>query len=1200
MSPVSRKSEPGQTSSRVERAWLVDEIRSWLRSTSTALLVTGSPGTGKTDALAQFAREPSVVAAHFLRSRDDRLINPLRVVEKVSTAIAEAVPAFRTALLRDPFASATVEVRDITVQTGAVTGEAATVAGVVLAVGSLSAREAFDRHVRRPWEDMPEADRVTGRVVVVDALDESLSWPGSETAASLLAAAVAAPPQGLRFVISARPLPELVSTFPTAHRLDLDEHQDESRRDVRRFVARHPSLADPEGVIRAADGNLLVATYLVRAPGLTAGLPSGVEVLRAVYREFVDRELRLDRLRWRRELRPLLATLGVLRGVGALTDEIALLMDLPHAVVRDALLDCGSFAQQDPAGRWRLYHESFRDYLVSDEEIGSGPEQDLAVAQRLVSLFPDWWRCETTYAIQHVAGHLLAAITAGFGVTRGADLLAALACDARWLVRRASMGDAEQLLVDLKTAAALEGAAARESMRTAAAVLDRQAAAVRARAEAGDAARLAQQLALGALSVEPSDREQGMRRSARDLAVDLGAPFVDADWMRGPRQAALRTVIPAHSGDVLTVAVAPDASRAFSVGDDDEKGRLWDLATGRELLTVPGVYDAEVAWPAGVAYVIDQEGDLVQVDLTSGRQDVVRRADVELVQLSDDGRRLLVMTDDAAEIFDTESLDSLLSVPVDAETTVMMSSNGGTLVVMTSGRLSLVTVDGSSWTQDLPPHWGGRSDGGSALAISADGRLVAWSGFRGGDLDDFIVHVQALDDRSKHSTWRFDAPSVLTFDVTGRRLFVCGRDNSLTVMDTGSGKELLHRTILTGDLNSRIALPSGDLLGNFAGEIYILPSTSGRETVSLSGPSRVSALTATPDGHACLTGHADGDIRVWDLDRAVAADRPGTTAAVVEPGGSRVWATDTTGGLQLLELADGSVTREHRLDPMLRVHGCASDGSTLVLSLTRPHSETEIVVLDAATGAELHRWAAEYPDEPVVLALPFGAQWLIGIDSNYLFCRLYTGDGRPWPKGAKNVAADVRLAPRHGVLVNAGDITHLRTPDGRSTHSFTVRTSMITLPNQETAVSGDGSTAIVQDYGLRLLDLQTGRIRRLKRTSDSWYALALDYSGTRLIAAGLDEAVILSTRTSRVLRRLPPYTGLPHLGLSGGPGRQRVCLATTSGELLVQSLDDEDEQWTCWLDSPLRSATLIGDDAVVGVDSAQRLVVLRLVQSDAR
>jgi hypothetical protein len=59
-------------------------------------------------------------------------------------------------------------------------------------------------------------------------------------------------------------------------------------------------------------------------------------------------------------------------------------------------------------------------------------------------------------------------------------------------------------------------------------------------------------------------------------------------------------------------------------------------------------------------------------------------------------------------------------------------------------------------------------------------------------------------------------------------------------------------------------------------------------------------------------------------------------------------------------------------------------------------------------------------------------------------------------------------------------------------------------------------------------------------------------------------------------------------------------LSTSSGEVLVQSLDDEDEQWTCWLDSPLRSAMPMGNDAVVGVDSSQRLVVLRLVPSGAR
>ena len=97
--------------------------------------------------------------------------------------IANACPAFRAELMRDPDVGARVTVGDVAVRTGALAGNA-TVAGVTLSLAAVSAREAFDRLVRRPWEAVPTAELPVARVVLVDALDESLSWPGAETVAS--------------------------------------------------------------------------------------------------------------------------------------------------------------------------------------------------------------------------------------------------------------------------------------------------------------------------------------------------------------------------------------------------------------------------------------------------------------------------------------------------------------------------------------------------------------------------------------------------------------------------------------------------------------------------------------------------------------------------------------------------------------------------------------------------------------------------------------------------------------------------------------------------------------------------------------------------------------------------------------------------------------------------------------------------------
>jgi hypothetical protein len=598
----------------VERPWLSAEIDAWFRSGASTLLVVGSPGSGKSTALLDIERSHQVLLTHSCRYRDDRLINPLRLVERIVEALATQSSAFAAAIRTDPLSSGPhINFGDVHIQTGDV-AEDGRVSGLSLSLGELSPREAFDRVVRRPWDALVARERPPGVTIVIDALDESLSWPGRETVASLLASAVAAPPRGMRFVLSARPRQEVVNHFPEAERIDLDAHSIEATADVRRLVtAVDPSSADE--IARLADGNLLVATYLTNRPGLArvADPATGVLGLHQVYREFVDRELRMDIRRWRLELRPILSTLGVLRGPGVTARDLALIVGLPGPNTRDALDDLASFARPDEAGRWTLFHESFRDYLAADEEIAANPTQDLVVAERLIELCPDWWACEMPYALTNIAGHLLAAAADRAMRRHATERLATLISDARWLVARAVTGDGEQLLDDLHAVETSPHLTPGTAAASAAAAVNRQGIELRACTSPEGAARLAQQLAIGALSadVEP------LRSSARALARALGAPFVDVRWLCGRRLDALRLVIPAHLTTIEKLEIAPDGLRAFSVGEDGV-GKLWDLTTGSALLTLSNLRDAAVDWRHEQILVVGHDGELSLALLDQG------------------------------------------------------------------------------------------------------------------------------------------------------------------------------------------------------------------------------------------------------------------------------------------------------------------------------------------------------------------------------------------------------------------------------------------------------------------------------------------------------------------------------------------------------------------------------------------------------
>lgn len=105
----------------------------------------------------------------------------------------------------------------------------------------------------------------------------------------------------------------------------------------------------------------------------------------------------------------------------------------------------------------------------------------------------------------------------------------------------------------------------------------------------------------------------------------------------------------------------------------------------------------------------------------------------------------------------------------------------------------------------------------------------------------------------------------------------------------------------------------------------------------------------------------------------------------------------------------------------------------------------------------------------------------------------------------------------------------------------------------------------------------------------------LDHGGRRLIVASDTEAAVLDVSTGNVLQELPRGAGRPLLAVSAGAGTAWVCLATTTGHVVVAALDNTRQRWTCWLDSPLESIVAVDGARVVARDGSDRVLVLRLV-----
>ena len=1156
----------------IARPWIDDRIAAWRATDQPVLLIAGLPGCGKTVAMTGLSHSPDVLTAHFCRARDDRLTNPLRLVELIATRLGETCPGFRTRLREDPLMPEGVAIGDVHVSVGTA-APGSTVSGVSISLSGMSAREAFDRMVRRPWERLAAAERPPTRLVLVDALDEALSWPGRDTIVDLMASIASAPLAGLRFVLSTRPKPEVLERFGDLSPFDLDAYPDEARADVGRLVA----LSRPDGtaVVDAANGNLLVAYHMLRTPELRAG-GAGTVALPRMYAEFVDRELRrdADRDRWRHHLRPVLALLGVARGPGLTVEEITLLADMDRRQARDALRDLGSFVRAD-GGRWHVFHESFRDFLAADDDIDAGPAQNLVVAERMLQLFPDWWAADMPYAVSTVAAHLIAAIDGDSAVRRRAlGHLDRLVADGRWLVRRTSSDGVDALFDDLVLAGARSATALSIT-----AVIRRQTAQLRQ--AVSDPTRLAQQLALGALSMGAAD----LRASARALAVELAEPFVDGVWVQGPALDALRLVTPAHAGNVGRVDIADDGGRMLSVGAADGTAVVWDASTGFALHTVTDVADAAAVWATDLLYTVGAGGGVRAWDLRTGQvHSELPEVPIKTVQTAVDGSRILLTSDVEAYVVEPRGWKIVARLPAgqmvatrDLQTVVSVQLDR--LTALRHGRLRSVELD-RGYVRFY----------GSSIDLSADGRVVAWSSVAESFRSD--VKAFSVDDMRLLCHLEFQPPARVCLDADGRRVLVFLEDDHLSIHETETGATLSRRSVPFGYVHSQRVTPSGDVVaGSSTGDLYVLPVDHPGVDVTLPVKAGVTALRTSADGRHCVTGGPDGNIHLWDLAVPTLTTVTAAISSFVPvPGTSLIWTADTAGVLQLVDTADGSVRARHTMDGPAKLHACAPDGGALLVAVGDPENE-DMVILDPVTGATRQRHplgeieSAAWMDGGPLVAAHEGPHW-----------RLYDENGRSWPTGDLPGLTDLRPVGEDWMLLFFADGTAALydVATGTPVHSFPISSAVLNAHAwQHCAVSGDARLAVAHtSTGIAFLDLVRGRVLTADRDGAGHPPLALDRAGELLLMVTEGMLVLIRVETGEVEHEIRCGDGLAVVAVSDDYP-QRAGVTSTSGDLLVCTLPETGARWSAWLDVAL-DRVWVGGRTVIGIADGGRLLCLRL------
>ena len=429
------------------REWLLDAVAAWHADPEgeRCFLVTGEPGVGKTAVAAHLASAADFIdAVHFCSARDRRWINPRTFAESVSRQLAARHAAFAAAL-------ASRSAPNVKIQQTIAGDVAGRVVGVETLVVDAEPDDVFDRLVREPLEAVTEPV-----VILVDALDESLYYPGRVTIADLVAQSERLRP-GVRFLLTCRPDPDLLRSLsalrprlcPMSARNGAGHEM--ALHDVERYVERlaatlplDAEMSLPEFAAYVRDrsgGNFLYTRHLLHnlrergVPVTRAALSAQPAGLDGVYLDFL-RRLRSQPQRQR--YGDIVAVLSVLAVVQQPSDErrLARYAGLPPATVRGALADLRQFLHADdsaPASTrtYALYHASFTELLLdadrAEEYWIDGAAAHAAIARAYWEDRRDDWSGCDDYGLNYLATHLFEA--------GDVDSLQALV-DAAWIALR--------------------------------------------------------------------------------------------------------------------------------------------------------------------------------------------------------------------------------------------------------------------------------------------------------------------------------------------------------------------------------------------------------------------------------------------------------------------------------------------------------------------------------------------------------------------------------------------------------------------------------------------------------------------------------------------------------------------------------------------------------------------------------------------
>jgi WD40 repeat protein len=617
---------------------------------------------------------------------------------------------------------------------------------------------------------------------------------------------------------------------------------------------------------------------------------------------------------------------------------------------------------------------------------------------------------------------------------------------------------------------------------------------------------------------------------AVNATLQFGQPPVPAaeeELHQALLSSEVRFTLRGHSGGVISVVYSPDGKR-IATASMDKTVKVWDAATGKELLTLRGHSDTvkDVAFsPDGrrIATVSDDKTAKVW-DSDTGKELLTLQGHSDIVvgvTYSPDGRRLVTASwDKTARVWDAASgqllrtlsgtKDAVLGVAFGADGKRIATANNDTTVKLwdaSSGQL-LRTLRG-------------HSSGVTCVAFSPDGKQLA-----SGSFEDMAKLWDVRSGR-KLRTLGGDRSVVerVAFSPDGKVLAIAS-GHTAYLLETASGKELwsysTHNSQVTGELVGVTISPDNSHLtiGIMDNTAKILEPGSGPESPTLGDvqPSAsISEVAFSPDGKR-VAAIIDYKAKVFDAVSgdplwSLPADSGNIFALAFSPDGKRLSsANDSTATLW--------------------------DAGTGQSLLVMPKSHSDIMAV--AFSLDGRRLATASNDETAKVWDPLNGKLLLTLQghSSYVHGVAFSPDGKRLATASNDNTA---------MVWDAINGEHLLTLAGH--------TDILT----GVAFSPDGKRIVTAswDETVRVWNATTGTVLltiRIPGTVRAVRGVAFSADGKRLAIAGEDATTTLwDSSSGHKLQVLPGAVAAD--GIAYSRDGKRVATAQANGAVMIYALD---------------------------------------------